>query len=638
MTDPEEKAAKPRRKKTASPDPAAAPRPRGRPRKKADPAPVEPPETQKPAQTPANELPDYELDEPKRRAHHWLLDQIADIRVRIVLGLVALGFIAWLAAPPLYREIKARRALHLMEKSEAAAANGKIEEAVTTMRQAVLMSPGNEEVFRRVRALNASFGDPGSLNAIANAMMDGQANTDEILVVAEQSIKSGKKTLARTAVDKLATTASPRKTVAEIKLLDAEGRRSEALALAKKSIAGLEPADADKIKLATAEVMLADDPATSQTLLLDLAAKPSPEGLAAARILANSRLSKPKTAAGPSPSKAADILASHPLKSPDDLLLAADLRILEDPSSKRTVISELKKQRAKAPDADALAFARWLNRRMAHSDTIEFVGRERAIGHQDWLLVYLDALAAQNQWSDVFNILDAEQVAGLSESIRLLFLARSASESGEKEKADAAWDEMQTGLAFEKPEVAAFVASYAMRVGERDQAIKAYTTMSNRKETALEGYLGLIRCWPSDAPASELLPVYTDFVETFPAITEAHTDLAYLKLLTKTATRRTAAEALENYNKQPSSLAAISVAALGMLRTGDFARADALYNGKVIAWSTAPAPWKNIRAAVLHALGRKEEAEALLSGMDRNTLRPEERALLPAEEPANFQP
>jgi len=637
MTDPEEKPAKPRRKKTASPDPAAAPRPRGRPRKKADPAAVEPPETPKPIAPAASELPDYELDEPKRRAHHWLLDQIADIRVRIVLGLVALGFIAWLAAPPLYREIKARRALHLMEKSEAAASNGKIEESINTMRQAVLMAPGNEEVFRRVRVLNASFGDPASLNAIAATMMDGQANTDEILVVAEQSIKSGQKTLARTAVDKLTTAASPRKTVAEIKLLDAEGRRSEALALAKKSLAGLEPADADKIKLATAEVMLADDPATSQTLLLGLAAKPSPEGLAAARILANHQLSKPKTA-GLTPSKAADILAAHPLKSPDDLLLAADLRILEDPSSKRTVISELKKQRAKAPDADALAFARWLNRRMAHSDTIEFVGRERAIGSQDWLLVYLDALAAQNQWSDVFNILDAEQVAGLSESIRLLFLARSASESGEKEKADAAWDEMQTGLAFEKPEVAAFVASYAMRVGERDQALRAYTTMSNRKETALEGYLGLIRCWPSNAPASELLPVYTDFVETFPAISEAHTDLAYLKLLTKTATRRTAAEALEIYNKQPSSLAAISVAALGMLRTGDFARADALYNGKVIAWSTAPAPWKNIRAAVLHSLGRKDEAESLLSGVDRNTLRPEERALLPAEEPANFQP
>lgn len=622
MRGPEDKATRPARGKTDFPAPARNPRPRG----KSGQAAGIPDST--------GELPDYELDEPKRRAHHWLLDQIADIRVRIVLGLVALGFISWLAAPPLYREIKSRRALQLMEKSEAAAENGKTDEAVATMRQAVLLSPGNEEVFRRVRALNASLGDTGSLNAIANNMMDGRANPLEILVVAEQSIKSGKKALARTALDKLATHESARKSVVEIKLLGAEGRRNEALALAKKSINGLEAADTDKIKLATAEMMLADDPATSQRMLLAIAARPTPEGLAASRILASHLLAE-ATPGNPAPSAVADTLAAHPLKSPDDLLLAADLRILQDPSSKRAVIADLKKQRANAPGPEALAFARWLNRRMAHGDTIEFVGRQRAIGHQDWLLVYLDALAAQNQWSDVFNILDAEQVSGLSESIRLLFLARSAAESGETEKAQAAWHEMQAGIAYEKPEVAAFVASYAMRVGERDQALKAYTTMSNRKETALEGYLGLIRCWPSNAPASELLPVYTEFVETFPAITEAQTDLAYLKLLTKTATRRTAAEALETYNKQPSSLAAISVAALGMLRTGDFARADALYNGKVIAWSTAPAPWKNIRAAVLHSLGRNAEAEAMMSGVDRNTLRPEERALLPAETPAN---
>lgn len=582
---------------------------------------------------PAAELPDYEIEVPKRRTHHWALDQIADIRVRIVLALVAVGFLGWLAAPPLYREMKARRALHLVGKSETSAANGEVAEAIAAMRQAVLIAPGNEEVFRRVRTLSASFGDPGSLNALANAMADGKANAGETLVLAEQSIKSGQTKLARTALDNLATHRSARKSVVEIKLLGAEGRRGEALELAKKSIAGLAPGDADKVKLAAAEVMLADDPSTSGKMLLALAAKPTPEGIAAARILANHELSK-HASGNTGPSTAAGILAAHPLKSADDLLLAADLRILADPSSKPAAIAELKKQRANAPDPEALAFARWLNRRMAHGDTIEFIGRERAIAHQDWLLVYLDALAAQNKWADVFNLLDAEQVAGLAESIRLLFLARSAAESGEPEKARSAWDEMQAGLAYEKPEVAAFVASYAMRVGEQEQALKAYTTMSQRKETALEGYLGLIRCWPPNAPASDLLPVYTEFVETFPAITEAQTDLAYLKLLTKTATRRTAAEALETYNKQPSSLAAISIAALGMLRTGDFARADALYNGKTIAWSTAPAPWKNIRAAVLHSLGRNGEAEALMAGVDRNTLRPEERALLPADPPS----
>lgn len=628
MNESEEKPAPSRRRKTSPPDSAAPKRPRGRPKKNPPPSPEEPQKKSTPP--PADPLPDYEIDEPKRQAHHWLLDQLADIRVRIVLGIVVLGIIGWMAAPPAYRKAKEWRALQLMEKSEAAAANGKIEDAAILMRQAILMAPGNEEVFRRVRVLNAGLGDPASLNAIANTMMDGKATPEEILVVAEQSLKSGQKTLARTAIDKLGAHPSARKTVVEIKLLDLEGRRPDALALAKNSITGLQPGDADRIRLATAEMMLVDDPSTSRGILIELSQKNNTEGIAAARILANQQLSKPRTG-GLTPSKAAEILSAHALATPDDMLLAADLRIAEDPARKRAIIAELKRQRREAPDPDALAFARWLNRRMAYEDTIEFVGRGRAVGSQDWLLIYLDALAGQNNWAEVFNILDAEQVGGLSNSIRLLFLARSAAKSGEPQKAEDAWREMQQGLEFEKPEVVAFVASYAMRVGERDQAIKAYTTLSRRRETALEGYLGLIRCWPSNSPASELLPIYDEFVEAFPNISEAKTDQAYLRLLTNTSNRRTTAEALEAYKKQPNSLATISVAALGLLRTGDFAGADSLYNGKVIAWSTAPAQWKNVRAAVLHALGRNSEADELMQGVDRNALRPEERALLPEE-------
>ena len=50
----------------------------------------------------------------------------------------------------------------------------------------------------------------------------------------------------------------------------------------------------------------------------------------------------------------------------------------------------------------------------------------------------------------------------------------------------------------------------------------------------------------------------------------------------------------------------------------------------MIAWSTAPDPWKNIRAAVLFASGKKSEAEELAAMINKDQLRPEERALLPA--------
>jgi hypothetical protein len=91
----------------------------------------------------------------------------------------------------------------------------------------------------------------------------------------------------------------------------------------------------------------------------------------------------------------------------------------------------------------------------------------------------------------------------------------------------------------------------------------------------------------------------------------------------------TAAIAKEFYDNAPHSLASISIAALGMLKNGNAAGADALYNGKTIAWLSAPAEWKTVRAAVLYGVGKKKEADEIVRTINKSQLRPEERALLP---------
>ena len=226
-------------------------------------------------------------------------------------------------------------------------------------------------------------------------------------------------------------------------------------------------------------------------------------------------------------------------------------------------------------------------------------------------------------------MLDADTIIGLSDSIRLLFLARAAEKSGDRVQADESWREMQNGLAYEKPEVVSFIAAYALRIGERDQAIKAYTALSHRKETALEGFLGLIRCWPPNTPAAKLLPLYQEFTDSFPTLAEARSDQTYLKLLTGEKIAATAAIAKEFYDNTPPSLAALSIAALGMLKSGNAAEAEALYKGKTISWLSAPAPWKTVRAAVLYEIGKKKEADEIARTINKSQLRPEERALLP---------
>jgi hypothetical protein len=575
------------------------------------------------------ELPDYEVDQDARGStRHFIRDLAGDIRARIVLALLISGLLLWVIIPPAYHRLKVWRAMKFLAQSEVAANEGNIQKSISLMRQAVLMVPSEEAIFRKVRLFNASFGDPTALNSIQALMLEKQASPQELLTLAEQALKSEKPVIAKAALDQLEGDHSVRKIIVQMRFLEKGGNLKEALDLARKELTTLMPEDRDNLLLATAEMTLKSDPHASREMLLQLVDKNSATGISALRLLGAQFLAQ-RGAESLKTDKVADKLLTHALHTPNDALLALDLRILEIPSAQPALLAQTMAERSSGSPDDALAFARWLNRRIHYKESVDFIGRERATSNPDWLLLYLDALAGLERWDDIFTILDADTIIGLSDSIRLLFLARAAEKSGERERADESWREMQLGLAYEKPEVVSFIAAYALRIGEREQAIKAYTALSHRKETALEGFLGLIRCWPPNTPAAELLPVYQEFTDSFPTLAEARSDQTYLKLLTNEKPATTAAIAKEFYDNTPQSLAALSIAALGILKTGTAAEADALYDGKTISWLSAPAAWKTVRAAVLYGIGKKKEADELARTINKSQLRPEERALLP---------
>jgi hypothetical protein len=575
------------------------------------------------------ELPDYEVDPHGHHPHrHFLRELAGDIRARIVLALLISGLILWVAIPPAYHRLKVWRAMKFLAQSEIAANEGNVPKSISLMRRAILMVPNEEAVFRKVRLFNASLGDPNSLNSLQRLMLEKQASPQELLTLAEQALKAENPVIAKASLDQIQEDHSVRKIIIQMRLLEKEGNLKEALNLAKKELPTLTPDDGEKLLLATAEMTLKTDVTASRQILLQLVDKNSAIGISALRLLGAQILAQRATESLQA-DKIADKLLAHPLHTPDDVLLALDLRIMQNPSAKPALLAQTMSERTSGAPDDAIAFARWLNRRLHYKESVDFIGRERAASNPDWLLLYLDALAGLERWNDIFTMLDADTIIGLSDSIRLLFLARAAEKSGDLESAGESWREMQLGLAYEKPEVVSFIAAYALRIGEREQATKAYTALSHRKETALEGYLGLIRCWPQNTSAAELLPLYQEFTESFPMLAEARSDQTYLKLLTNDKPATTAAIAKEFYDNTPHSLASLSIAALGMLKTGNPSGADALYEGKTIAWLSAPTAWRTVRAAVLYGIGKKKEADELVRTINKSQLRPEERALLP---------
>ena len=135
-----------------------------------------------------------------------------------------------------------------------------------------------------------------------------------------------------------------------------------------------------------------------------------------------------------------------------------------------------------------------------------------------------------------------------------------------------------------KPENLAYVARYAEQIGARAEAAKAYRRLAERKETALSGFLGLLRCQPRNAPAADLLPIYREFIQQFPNLAEVKNDEAYLSLLCHREIEQAAASAGQLYARYPTMLSFISTAALAELRLGNPERADALYSKYQIDW------------------------------------------------------
>jgi hypothetical protein len=144
--------------------------------------------------------------------------------------------------------------------------------------------------------------------------------------------------------------------------------------------------------------------------------------------------------------------------------------------------------------------------------------------------------------------------------------------------------------------------------------------------------VGLIRCQPRATAASTLIPLYEELLAEAPGNPDAMGDLAYLRLLTGTDVPGSAATAEQLLEKQSNSLARISAAALGRLKSDNPKGALDLYAGKNIDWANAPEPWKAVRCAVLKANG-DSSADGMQSSLNLSGLRPEERSLVTSAAP-----
>lgn len=585
---------------------------------------------------PSTPLPDFTHGKSHKSFFKRHLRLLKYMWVRWVLVLAFLGIMG-LVVPKVFRKFETLRTREQMSKFDAAMAQGQIEEASKFLMVARALRPESPEVQRGVRVINAKLGVPAALTAIQRQMDHASASPEDLLILSEQAMNRNMPEVARRALGKISQAPSTRRTIIEIRLKQIDGENAAAVELAKSAAASCGNAeDAEKILLEGGIAAMEDDTEAGREILLPLSKKTTPTGLAALRLLAN-----PQDPALP-PLELAEQIKAHPLRDGNDLLLAANLELASDPSQRKVIIENLLRERATAEKSDALSLAYWLISHQEYQSAIDFIEEKRAVSEDVWFFPYLIALARLEDWQKMQIFLARWSLPLNAPSLRLLFLAHAAEKNGDQKRAKDLWTQLKVRCVSEPAPFARLLVETAWKFGHPDEARRLALAIARNKETSAEGFQLVHSLLPPSTPARDTIPIYQEMLEFLPDSPLASRELAYQQLLAGENITQAAEIALEGHKKSPNKRATRHIAALALLRLGEIAQADALYDTLPLR-KNAPAANQAIRVAILRKMNRPKQAEALAAMIDQAQLSPEGRALIekppePLLEPSLEQP
>lgn len=578
-------------------------------------------------------LPSYEMETPKRPIDHvtgllrsWKFWVVAILAIGVIAGII------W--GPGVYRDMKARRALGLMDQADTLIEKGDMRGASSLYRQAQSMAPGDQRVIDRSYLAGASTGDPASLQELAKRWEAGRQTDEELVILAEQFQRRGDTASLQRALDALPKDLPPRlagrRAAVGIQSRTTAGDAAGAKSAAREASDALPGPEGDTARLLLAEILLKESPPdekSAEQILAPIAGREDLQGIRALRLLAAYRIGTPDAAvdAGALVQK----LRNHPAATAQDQLVSLEVEARAGGKEVPAIISEFVDRMATAPLPDRCFYATWLCSQKGFEEALRLVTEEDALTEREAALVRLEALSGLGRWSDARALLEKIPDATLPPALRSLFLARCAEELGDPQGASALWGLVRRDIRLADPDSVAFIARQAEARGQRSIAAAGYRTLSHTEGREREGLGGMLRTLPLDTPADDVVEIYSSLAALDPSNVDALAGATYFRLLGRLELEQARADAAALLEKQPDSIPLRTIAALALLRAGDKAGAAAVLDRPLPAevdWSTQPDRWKAVVIAVLEANGR--DASAFRGILKKENLRPEEFSLL----------
>ena len=305
----------------------------------------------------------------------------------------------------------------------------------------------------------------------------------------------------------------------------------------------------------------------------------------------------------------ANALENHPDARPYHKLLAFEVRVRQDPALTDQYVADAVERFGNGDDETLAALGGWLNKIGRPAKTLEVLPQAHAVQRQDLFLLYINALAALQRWSEVKDLLMSEHSV-VDPMLQHMYLAVAQAHLG---AATGAINEWQRALEVaDTPEKALALAKYAEQSSVNDIADAAYSITIKIVPKNRGAYDGRLRLAMQAGHTSQAQSIAAKIAQLWPDDAEARNQDAYLQLLlgaSDDAAKAAERDAQLLVAKEPRNWQARATLGLACLRLGRNKEALAAIREPRVTGVEPPGPLA-VRAAILAANGYEETAFA----------------------------
>ena len=308
--------------------------------------------------------------------------------------------------------------------------------------------------------------------------------------------------------------------------------------------------------------------------------------------------------------------------SRDMRLLAAELRLALPDADPRSIYQRASQLFELDEPAELSVFGRWLNQHGLHRYTREAIPEETATKRQDLFLIFLDAMALNDEWEALRQLLDRTRIP-VEDYLREFFLTRTFIELGDPRRARLAWDRALVAAARESPALY-YLAKKARQLELPEFEVAALQRVVESPEIRQSAMKDLIAVFQRQGQTTQLRATLEKYVRYFPGDESAANDARYLGFLTEESAPGSLAQAQQLLKAQPAVLAYRMTLVLGLLRENRSAEALGLLMELPVNWFEVRDRWRLLAALALYREGFEKDARTLAAQVTRANLLPEE--------------